>query len=1636
MIVIEMTFLILQLVVLLAIAFGSLALLFRRITGRREKPENLNQIRPLVEPDHVGLDIVAVYGLGAHPEYTWMAEPPSGGTPSEKINWLSHKDFLTRDFRGARVLLWAYNADWFMDASLSRAPDKASTFIRALSEYRQRTQKTPPIIFIGHSFGGILVKYAVVEAQGNSDISKSSNAMLLKLLSFGSQVLLDLRKSFAKAIERSEKRLKVFSFFEAKQTVRFGISLGPIVDEDSATLGFGEHIEVNTDHSGLNKCKTRDGQLYKEIKAAISEIRSTSQQEWEAIAKWIIRYDDPGRVYQHQRDHSRARGKLQGYENIGMWLIESPEFESWNESKSACPTFWLRGGVGTGKTSVTSEVVEWFHNNNWKGKLVHIYCTADFDLDSIYRSLVLQLSTMIHERTMQPIITSQYNSRDPDQVLVLGLNLLDLLVQLCDIHTEIIIIVDALDECPNPKTLLETLKSVLQKVQITTPSKIKLFVSSRLHVEIDRIFPEHHVFTIDANVASADMDWYITNEVDKHWKHITVPGLIDIDYETKPKGNPKDRLIRGLVKNAAGCFRWVELQLDIFFNEDYAIEMNDDLESELETLESGKSMNGISGTQKEKLNQAYHHLLNHRRKNARNTIAFALKWVLCWAYDVDSECLVEAINLSRERDQQKPISLETVRQLCSNILIIQDAGSVKFSHHSVKEYLENKDYCKDEFFAEECHANAAETCLWYIYRRNLISEVLEEYIFRNALTHWSRAGSHNRQRDDLIHSFINDPGKIMDYEHLLFHRIQIYERGGHHYLRIPYSRTGSFGESYSISILSPEPYITARAFLAACNFNLHDILMDSLEIGVADSDTQQLLMVDGIEIACICDCYDVAKVLLDKMGLKGALAWKYKNAPTLAARHSSGNFVNLILQYLSPTANEPDLCRMTIAAMGNEMFAPQVIKLVHGNRSEYDEIGDNLTLSGLLLNEIPASIVTDENIALLAAGHGVPFGFDFISVLLRSRTGIPITENILVAIAQNEENTYQYQLTRALISYNDTTMQLSSEFFSSIVEELLPTTLDCLLQIQRSRGGLNEPPTELVIDAVSRAKNEIIPIFLKYWPDIPMTEKIIAAAASNKYGSHKVIESLFNHNPNIPITENVLVVVAGNMDTWPEPMEFLLEHAPHIDITPRILVAAAANKAKAHKLLPLLLTRIPEKYAEESILEIAPDIAEFPLELLKWLLDRSSNAERMLEAAINNVDFPREFISMVLTGENDIHVGCRIMEAAAKHEMADDLILLLLSYDRNVQTGEGVLKAAASNPIMRAGTLNLLFERASNPAITDSMLDTAARNISAAALGVFLDRLDDARITDELLEHLIELVVRYTNLFEVPEGFSWEAMKPLLDIYNTKPHVPETIINIATANNTYALWHFLDSGRNITITEEVLIRSFRSEWPPFRILTDSIDYKVTEAVIEAAIENQYVLSADIVYLLDRAAVNITNSMLKLAAKFDNPAQELVERLSEYQNGLDFRNVLHVAMQNDRTTREMFDIILSKEDTQITEYIVLAAAQSSGECMKALLGCGRPIRINQKMLKALVSNEDWVVFTILQVILFAELDLGFTEEVIEAARNNKTLGRDLTKLLQTQAHMMGSSPNLQLDVIWATSTPCFGFIQGKPIMNQV
>ncbi|CAG9943269.1 unnamed protein product [Clonostachys rosea f. rosea IK726] len=118
------------------------------------------------------VDIIAVHGLNprnkkdeAHAWDTWRS---AGGRL-----WL--RDDLPKMLSDARIFLYRYKATAVYGSDQGTFLDKADELLEAIRAERDDIQ-TRPIIFLGHSMGGLLIKQALINAHNNPKYRKIKDA--------------------------------------------------------------------------------------------------------------------------------------------------------------------------------------------------------------------------------------------------------------------------------------------------------------------------------------------------------------------------------------------------------------------------------------------------------------------------------------------------------------------------------------------------------------------------------------------------------------------------------------------------------------------------------------------------------------------------------------------------------------------------------------------------------------------------------------------------------------------------------------------------------------------------------------------------------------------------------------------------------------------------------------------------------------------------------------------------------------------------------------------------------------------------------------------------------------------------------------------------------------------------------------------------------------------------------------------------------------------------------------------------------------------------------------------------------------------------------------------------------------------
>ena len=242
--------------------------------------------------------------------------------------------------------------------------------------------------------------------------------------------------------------------------------------------------------------------LKKDMEEAIKE-----QDKFVAILKWFRADNDPGSGIKA----IRRRVMLDpSYEQQGQWLLEYPEFLSWcqtfmssDEQAIEKRVFWLKGSVGTGKTTLvylasqalTGRTVYQPPDQNLR--VLYYFCSPEgtkrSTLETVIRSIISQLA-LLPDFTIDENAKKKYDTGQSIQGSQEGLVLEDWqdmcvkLVQGRSAQDHFVILIDALDESDDADALLLYLSENL----MTSCSNVSLLCSSRQHISVQDYFGLHN----------------------------------------------------------------------------------------------------------------------------------------------------------------------------------------------------------------------------------------------------------------------------------------------------------------------------------------------------------------------------------------------------------------------------------------------------------------------------------------------------------------------------------------------------------------------------------------------------------------------------------------------------------------------------------------------------------------------------------------------------------------------------------------------------------------------------------------------------------------------------------------------------------------------------------------------------------------------------------------------------------------------------------------------------------------------------------------------------------------------------------------------------------------------------------------
>ncbi|GFF70323.1 ankyrin-1 [Aspergillus lentulus] len=315
------------------------------------------------EEDSCDVDVIAISGLGGH---AFGSFKERGGS----FMWL--RDALPLDFPNARILIYGYDSRLVRSSSFQNLTDLGRALQIDMNSIRESSQSRP-IVFIGHSLGGLVIKEAICKLKEEMDETGASilnatcgflffgvphqgmaieslvplvkdqpNRGLLESLGKNSALLTRLGQDFGNAF--GERHIPIISFYETeksptavKRNGRWELSgpLSVLVDVSSATCGSKNQHPIGRCHSEMVKYSDQYDALYQRVRTALRPLLLKARNTRDIVTA-------------EAGNNSLVPHPTKSLVNTCGWLLDDPQYKHWMNKPRGL--FWIKGNPGTGKS--------------------------------------------------------------------------------------------------------------------------------------------------------------------------------------------------------------------------------------------------------------------------------------------------------------------------------------------------------------------------------------------------------------------------------------------------------------------------------------------------------------------------------------------------------------------------------------------------------------------------------------------------------------------------------------------------------------------------------------------------------------------------------------------------------------------------------------------------------------------------------------------------------------------------------------------------------------------------------------------------------------------------------------------------------------------------------------------------------------------------------------------------------------------------------------------------------------------------------------------------------------------------------------------------------------------------------------
>ncbi|RFU24994.1 hypothetical protein B7463_g11345, partial [Scytalidium lignicola] len=656
----------------------------------------------------VNADLIFVHGLGGGSRSTWTKDSdPSLFWPKE---WLSKDEA----FQDVRLHTFGYNSDWGKESILG-IHDFANTLLGCILDCPTIPRdSTVPIVLIGHSMGGLVIKRAYLLATRKREFATVASRVrvmfflatphrgaglaqtLTKLLRLSGPrpFVTDLhRNSLAIQSINDEfphccQHLQLYSFFETIPT-NFGIKKSLVVDKDLAIMGYAnerrDYLDAN--HREVCKYASQDDPNYVKVRNALASALDFLRHSLELSQREIAHHqrrqlsmlldvpDSPEDDFM-AADILRMSGSCE-------WLIDRATFQGWLHGTGS-PIYFLTAKPGTGKTVLSGKVVSHLRN-------LHHHCDFFFfqqgskhksNIAVFLLSIAWQMAAS-NERILEVCLEI---CKTNDELHKAGYRtiwrklFLEGILKVKYKHT-CYWVIDALDECENEADVIPFL------IKIAEFCSTRIFLTSRNRYDSSQKLIPSAVQVLSEDIQQED-------------SKADIALYLDVNMDELPSFGEKDRkqIAAQILEKSQGCFLWVKL----VFQELIDVHTPSDVQKILDEVPSD-------------MNEMFAQILHAMSKTTygKTLSKGILTWIVCSTRPLKTSELHEALQLDFN-DSIDNIEA-SIKSCCGQLVYIDTQSRVQMIHLTARDFLLQQG-TGSEFAIDETkgHLRLLYVCLQYL----------------------------------------------------------------------------------------------------------------------------------------------------------------------------------------------------------------------------------------------------------------------------------------------------------------------------------------------------------------------------------------------------------------------------------------------------------------------------------------------------------------------------------------------------------------------------------------------------------------------------------------------------------------------------------------------------------------------------------------------------------------------------------------------------------------------------------------------------------------------------------------------------------------------------------------------------------